>query len=59
MHSFMMGTHEDLSEAENVYLIEFMEEEIVRLGLQQEFTGIFTTNTNALTQVCRNTQIPE
>ncbi|KAF5292447.1 hypothetical protein FQA39_LY13994 [Lamprigera yunnana] len=50
LHSFMMGTNSSLSPKENVAVIQFMEEEIIRLAKMRNFAGIFTTNTNPLTQ---------
>jgi len=44
----MMGTHEQVSEAENVPLIKFVEEEITRIAKDKKFVGVFTTNTNPL-----------
>lgn len=51
LHSFMMGTNSTLTAKENVAVIQFMEEEVIRLARSKEFAGIFTTNTNPLTQV--------
>ncbi|XP_059470894.1 beta-alanyl-bioamine nonribosomal peptide synthetase ebony [Neocloeon triangulifer] len=50
VHSFMMGTEPALSAAENVDVIAFMEEEVLRLARRRSFKGIFTTNTSPLTQ---------
>ncbi|KAL1137996.1 hypothetical protein AAG570_009691, partial [Ranatra chinensis] len=50
LHSFMMGTDKKLSPAENVEIIEFMEKENIHLATSRGFHGIFTTNTNPLTQ---------
>lgn len=47
----MIGTHEDIDDAENVILIAFIEEENLRCAREKNFNGIFTTNTNPLTQV--------
>jgi hypothetical protein len=51
LHSFMMGTEPALSAADNVDVIRFMEEEVLRLARKRAFEGIFTTNTSPLTQV--------
>ena len=51
LHSFMMATHPDLSYQENVEVIQFMENEVLNLAKTSGFAGIFTTNTNPLTQV--------
>ncbi|XP_065340194.1 beta-alanyl-bioamine nonribosomal peptide synthetase ebony [Cloeon dipterum] len=50
VHSFMMGTEPALTPAENVDVIKFMEEEVLRLARRKSFEGIFTTNTSPLTQ---------
>ncbi|KAF5303145.1 hypothetical protein FQR65_LT08308 [Abscondita terminalis] len=55
LHSFMMGTNSSLTPKENVAVIQFMEEEVVRLAKNKSFAGILTTNTNPLTQqFCTN-----
>lgn len=51
VHSFMMATHEELPTQENVAVIQFMEEELVRIAKKKGYIGIFTTNTSPLTQV--------
>jgi hypothetical protein len=51
LHSFMMGTHSTLSPKENVAVMQFMEDEVLRLATERHFEGIFTTNTSPLTQV--------
>lgn len=50
-HSFMMGTDLTLEAADNVEVITYMEQEVLKLGKSKGFDGIFTTNTNPLTQV--------
>ncbi|KAH0808989.1 hypothetical protein GEV33_013801 [Tenebrio molitor] len=50
LHSFMMGTHSSLSPKENVAVMQFMEDEVLRLATERHFEGIFTTNTSPLTQ---------
>ncbi|XP_068234684.1 beta-alanyl-bioamine nonribosomal peptide synthetase ebony [Palaemon carinicauda] len=53
IHSFMMGTLLELGPAENVELIQIMEEENLRLATSKGFKAVFTTNTSDLTQqVC-------
>lgn len=47
----MMGTDKSLDAAANVEVITYMEQEVLRLGKAKQFEGIFTTNTNPLTQV--------
>lgn len=50
LYSFMMGTDESLPYQQNVEIIQYMEDEVIRLGKRRNFEGIFTTNTNPLTQ---------
>ncbi|XP_026808972.1 uncharacterized protein LOC113551127 [Rhopalosiphum maidis] len=50
LHSFMMGTDKNLDAPTNVEVITYMEQEVLRLGKTNGFEGIFTTNTNPLTQ---------
>lgn len=50
LHSFMMGTKEDLSTKENVIIMQTMEEEVLKIAMDRGFEGIFTTNTSPLTQ---------
>ena len=51
LHSFMMTTSADLNAKENIAVMHFMENEVLRLATRKEFTGILTTNTSPLTQV--------
>lgn len=46
----MMGTHENLQARENIALITFMENEVIRFSKANKCAGVFTTNTSALTQ---------
>lgn len=48
-----MGTDITLNAATNVQVITFMEQEVVQLGKARGFDGVFTTNTNPLTQVSK------
>nr|BDD85286.1 beta-alanyl-dopamine synthase [Ischnura senegalensis] len=50
LYSFMMGTDESLPYQKNIEVIQFMEEEVIRLAKSQNFDGVFTTNTSPLTQ---------
>ncbi|XP_053658832.1 mycosubtilin synthase subunit C [Anopheles marshallii] len=50
LHSFMMGTCAELSAQENIEAMHFMESEVLKLAKRRNFAGIFTTNTNPLTQ---------
>jgi hypothetical protein len=52
----MMGTHSELTAQENVNVMNFMESEVLTLAKSKRFAGIFTTNTNALTQVSKAKQ---
>lgn len=47
----MMGTDKTLDTSTNVEVITYMEQQVLRLGKAKQFKGIFTTNTNPLTQV--------
>jgi len=51
LHSFMMGTGAFLNSQENITVMQFMENEVLHLAKRRNFAGIFTTNTNPLTQV--------
>lgn len=51
LHSFMMGTDKNLDAPTNVEVITYMEQEVLQVGKTNGFEGIFTTNTNPLTQV--------
>ncbi|EEB17196.1 firefly luciferase, putative [Pediculus humanus corporis] len=50
LHSFMMGSRTNLTPQETIEIFFFMEDEILKLGKERNFEGIFTTNTNPLTQ---------
>lgn len=50
-HSFMMGTHSSLSAQENVSVMHYMEEQVIRVAKENNYAGVLTTNTNPLTQV--------
>ncbi|CAH1993809.1 unnamed protein product [Acanthoscelides obtectus] len=50
LHAFMMATHYSLSPKENVAVMQFMEDEVLKLARERNFTGILTTNTSPLTQ---------
>lgn len=47
----MMGTDKTLDASTNVEVITYMEQQVLQLGKVKQFKGIFTTNTNPLTQV--------
>lgn len=51
LHSVWMTTHTDLNPAENVMVVDAMENECLSLARRKGFEGIFTTNTSLLTQV--------
>lgn len=46
----MMGTAEQLNARENIAVMAFMENEVVKMATNKGFKGIVTTNTNPLTQ---------
>jgi hypothetical protein len=46
----MHGTSEILNTRESIGVMAFLEEESVRIAKNHGFKGIFTTNTNPLTQ---------
>jgi hypothetical protein len=46
----MMGTNSALNAQDNVTVMNFMENEVLKLAKSKNFAGIFTTNTNPLTQ---------
>lgn len=48
-----MGTDIILDAAANVEVITYMEQENLQLGKTRGFQGIFTSNTNPLTQVSK------
>jgi hypothetical protein len=48
----MMATDPSLSYQQNVEVMQFMEAEVLSMAQSKGFAGIFTTNTNPLTQVC-------
>ncbi|KAK9708009.1 AMP-binding enzyme [Popillia japonica] len=50
LHSFMMATRSTLTPGENVSIMNFMEDEVLKLAIERQFAGIFTTNTSPLTQ---------
>nr|ATB56363.1 Ebony2 [Leptinotarsa decemlineata] len=50
LHSFMMATHSSLTPKENVAVMQFIEGEVLNLAERRHFKGVFTTNTNPLTQ---------
>lgn len=50
LHSFMMATRSTLTPGENVAIMNFMEDEVLKLAKERQFAGIFTTNTSPLTQ---------
>ena len=47
----MVGTDECLTDAENVYIVQYTEEENMKIAKQHGFIGLLATNTNPLTQV--------
>lgn len=47
----MMGSKVTLSPQETVTIFDYMEKEVLNLAKERKFEGIFTSNTNPLTQV--------
>lgn len=45
-----MGTHSELSSQENVALMFYMEEQIIKLAEEKNFNRILTVNTSELSQ---------
>lgn len=50
LHSFMMATHSLLQPKDNIAVMQFMEDAVLKLASERNFAGIFTTNTSPLTQ---------
>uniref|UniRef100_A0A023F0N0 Putative the adenylation domain of nonribosomal peptide synthetase n=1 Tax=Triatoma infestans TaxID=30076 RepID=A0A023F0N0_TRIIF len=50
LHSFMLGTDQQLTPQENIEVTDFLEKKIIKLGKERGYIGIFATNTNPLTQ---------
>jgi hypothetical protein len=46
----MMATSAHLNAKENIAVMHFMENEVLKLARRKEFAGILTTNTSPLTQ---------
>ena len=46
----MMGTAETLDAKDNIGVIDFMEQEVIKQATAKGFKGVFATNTNPLTQ---------
>lgn len=46
----MLGTALNLSASENIGVVSFMESESIKLAKEKGFKGMFSTNTNPLTQ---------
>merc|ERR1719187_529361 len=51
IYTSLLGTDKNLSTAENVQVVMYMEQENIRLGKTKGFKGVFTTNANRLTQL--------
>lgn len=50
LENIFVTTHDSLNAQENIAMVTFIENEIVRLAKEQKFYGIFTHNSNPLTQ---------
>lgn len=46
----MMATSSDLDAKENIAVMHYMENEVLKLATRKSFAGILTTNTSPLTQ---------
>jgi hypothetical protein len=46
----MMATSNDLDAKDNIFVMHFMEKEVLKLAQNKNFEGILTTNTSPLTQ---------
>lgn len=53
-YSFIVGTKETLSPQENVMVVHFMEQQIIRLAKRKNFEGVLTSNQTPITEVCSN-----
>lgn len=47
----MMSTSADLDAKDNIAVMHYMENEVLKLATRKGFAGILTTNTSPLTQV--------
>lgn len=50
MENSFIATHGSLNAQKNIALVTYIEHETVRLAKEQNFHGIYTHNTNGLTQ---------
>lgn len=50
LENSFIATHESLNAQENIAVVTYTENETVRLAREQKFCGIYTHNTNGLTQ---------
>lgn len=50
LYSYLMGTSADLNASENVAVMNYMDEEVIKLAKRKQFVGVLTTNTSPLTQ---------
>ena len=52
LYSSFITTNLDANSLENIILVNFMEDEIIRVANEFKYDAIITVNTNKLTQVC-------
>jgi catalase (peroxidase I) len=50
LHDFLQGTSLKLTGEENIELVGFMEAQVIEIARAKGFRGVFTNNSNALTQ---------
>lgn len=50
MECSYVGTHDGLSAQENVIAVTFIENEVIRVAKERNCAGVFSSNTNPLTQ---------
>lgn len=51
-YAYMLGTVESLTPQENVLVVHFIEQEIIKLARAKNYEGILTMNQSSLTLVC-------
>ncbi|GLV34396.1 ebony [Carabus blaptoides fortunei] len=49
-NNYIMATNSLLNAKENIFVIQYMEEELIRIAQSKNFVGILATNTSLLTQ---------
>ena len=51
MHNFMAGVKLDTPPGETIELFFYMEDQLMKIAKAKGYIGVFTSNTNPLTQV--------